>query len=54
MKSWLKIQPSKYYDRGIWYAHALRGKYKGEKWKEWQMFFSWASESLWMLTAAMK
>ena len=26
----------------------------GEKWKQWQIFFSWAPESLWMVTAAMK
>ena len=27
---------------------------EGEKWKQWQIFFSWAPESLWMATAAMK
>ena len=26
----------------------------GEKWKEWQIFFSWAAKSLRMVTAAMK
>ena len=26
----------------------------GEKWKQWQILFSWAAESLWMVTAAMK
>jgi len=26
----------------------------GEKWKQWQIFFSWAPKSLWMVTAAMK
>ena len=26
----------------------------GKKWKQWQIFFSWAPKSLWMLTAAMK
>ena len=25
----------------------------GEKWKQWQIFFSWAPKSLWMVTAAM-
>ena len=25
----------------------------GKKWKQWQIFFSWAPESLWMVTAAM-
>ena len=27
---------------------------EGEKWKQWQIFFSWAPESLWMFTAAIK
>ena len=27
---------------------------EGEKWKQWQIFFSWALKSLWMVTAAMK
>ena len=27
---------------------------KGEKWKHWQIFLSWAPKSLWMVTAAMK
>ena len=27
---------------------------KGGKWKQWQIFFSWAPESLWMVTVAMK
>ena len=26
----------------------------GEKWKQWQIFFSWAPESLWTVTAVMK
>ena len=26
----------------------------GKKWKQWQIFFSWAIKSLWMVTAAMK
>ena len=25
-----------------------------EKWKQWQIFFSWAPESSWMVIAAMK
>ena len=29
-------------------------KIDGEKWKEWQILFSWAPKSLWMVTAAMK
>ena len=27
---------------------------EGEKWKQWQTFFSWALKSLWAVTAAMK
>ena len=30
------------------------GNYMGEKWKQWQILFSWASKSLWMLTVVMK
>ena len=26
----------------------------GEKWKQWQILFSWAPRSLWMVTVAMK
>ena len=26
----------------------------GEKWKQWQILFSWAPKSLWMVTAATK
>ena len=29
-------------------------KIDGEKWKQWQILFSWAPKSLWMMTAAMK
>ena len=29
-------------------------KIEGEKWKQWQILFSWAPKSLWMVTAAMK
>ena len=31
-----------------------QGKQKGEKWKQWQIFFSWAPKSLQMVTPAMK
>ena len=30
------------------------GKWKGKKWKQWQIFFSWAPKSLWTVTVAMK
>ena len=26
----------------------------GEKWKQWQILFSWAPKSLWMVTAVIK
>ena len=26
----------------------------GEKWKQWQILFSWTPKSIWMVTAAMK
>ena len=33
---------------------SVHGKQMGKKWKQWQIFFSWAPKSLWMVTAAMK
>ena len=33
---------------------SLHAKWKGGKWKKWQILFSWAPKSLWMVTAAMK
>ena len=27
---------------------------RGKKWKQWQILFSWAPKSLWMVTAATK
>ena len=33
---------------------SLHGKQMEKKWKQWQILFSWASKSLWMVTAAMK
>ena len=32
----------------------IHDKYMGEKWKQWQILFSWAPKSLLMVTAAMK
>ena len=31
---------------------SLHGKQKEKKWKQWQIFFSWAPKSLWTVTAA--
>ena len=33
---------------------SLHDKYMGKQWKQWQTLFSWAPESLQMVTAAMK
>ena len=33
---------------------SLHGKQMGEKWKQWQILFSWAPKLLQMVTAAMK
>jgi len=35
---------------------SLQGKQMGKKkkWKQWQILFSWAPKSLWMVTVAMK
>ena len=38
-----------------WYqVSSLHGKQRGKKWKQWQIFFSWAPKSLRTVTAAMK
>ena len=38
-----------------WYlVPSLHDKQKEEKWKQWQILFSWAPKSLQMVTAAMK
>ena len=38
-----------------WYlVPSLHDKQKEEKWKQWQILFSWAPESLWTMTTAMK
>ena len=46
----LNIQKTKYMALGP----SLHGKYKGKKWKQWEILFSWAPKSLQMVTAAMK
>ena len=33
---------------------SLHGEQMGKQWKQWQTLFSWAPESLWTVTAAMK
>ena len=44
-KIWLKAQHSENEDHGIRSHH-----FTGEKWKQWQIFFSWAPNSMWMVT----
>ena len=46
----LNIQKTKY----MAFGPSLHGKYKGKKWKQWEILFSWAPKSLQMVTAAMK
>ena len=52
-KIWLKTQHSKNKDHGIW-AHHFMANVMGKQCKHWQTLFSWAQESLRMVTAAMK
>ena len=40
--------------RRSWLVASSHGNKKGKKWKQWQILFSWASKSLWIVTAAMK
>ena len=36
------------------YSPLISCKYKGEKWKQWQIFISWSPKSLRIVTAATK
>ena len=47
----LNIQPAEFGWQPVPLLHA---KYTGKKWKQWQVLFSWAPKSLWVVTAAMK
>ena len=51
-KSWLKTQRWKNKDHGIYSHHFMANRWG--KWKQWQILFSWAPKSLWMVTAATK
>ena len=53
VKSWLKIHHSKNEGHGIQSHHFMANRW-GEKWKQWQILFSWAPKLLQMLTAASK
>ena len=51
-KSWLNTQHSK---TKIMTSYSITSwQTDREKWKQWQILFSWAPKSLWMVTAAMK
>ena len=50
-ESWLKTQHSKNEDHGIWPHHFMANRWG--KMGQWQILFSWAPESLWMVTVAM-
>ena len=52
-KSWLKIQHSKNEDHGIWSYHFMAYRW-GNNGSSEQSLFSWAPQSLQMLTTAMK
>ena len=51
-KSWLKTKHSKNKDHGIWSHHFMANR-RGRN-GNWQILFSWAPKSLWMVTATMK
>ena len=52
-KAGLKLNIQKTKDHGIMSHHFMANRW-GKKWKQWQILFSWAPESLWTVTAAMK
>ena len=52
-KSWLKTQHSKSQDHGIWFHHFMANRW-GNNGTSDRLLFSWAPESLQMVTAAMK
>ena len=51
-KSWLKTQHLKNYDHGIRSHHFMANRWVNNG--NWQILFSWAPKSLWMVTVAMK
>ena len=52
-KAYLKLNIQKTKDHGLWSHHFLANRW-GNKWKRWQILFSWAPKSLQTVTAAMK
>ena len=54
-KSWFKTQKTKFQKAKIMASSPITSwQIDGEKWKQWQILFSWAPNSLWMVTAATK
>ena len=54
-KSWFKTQKTKFQKAKIMASSPITSwQIDGEKWKQWQILFSWAPKSLWMVTAATK
>ena len=52
-KSWLKTQHSENEDHGIWSHHFMANRWENNENSE-RLLFSWAPQSLWMVTVAMK
>ena len=50
-KSWLKTQHS---ENEVMASGPIISRQMEKKYKQWQIFFSWAPKSLWMVTADMK
>ena len=49
-KAGLKLNIQKAQTMGS--GHITSWQIEGEKWKQWQIFFSWAPKSLWTVTAS--
>ena len=52
-ESWLKTQHSEKW-RSWHPVPSLHGKQMGKQWKQWQILFSWAPQSLWTVNVTMK
>ena len=50
----LNIQKTKIMASSPITSWQIDGKIKKKKWRQWQILFSWATKSLWVVTAAMK
>ena len=51
----LKLNIKQTNKQRLWHqVPSLDVKYKGKKWKQWQVLFTWAPKSLWTVTETMK